>query len=148
MLGYNSRANLTRLESLCERIMGQVVTVEQIHQELLSLKSEIQELKQTLQELKRISLPTEHPYIVRIEGVRGGEPVVRGTGISVRTIVERIRLGETPEQIASTYPVLTLAQVYAALSYYHDHPQEIEAYIKENEAALWKAPLQAPQSST
>jgi len=73
---------------------------------------------------------------------------VRGTGISVRTIVERIRLGETPEQIASTYPALTLAQVYVVLSYYYDHPQEIEAYISENEAALWKTPLQPSPSST
>jgi hypothetical protein len=27
---------------------------------------------------------------------------------------------------------LTLAQVYDALSYYHEHPQEIEQYIAEN----------------
>ncbi|MCZ7571448.1 MAG: DUF433 domain-containing protein [Ardenticatenaceae bacterium] len=121
--------------------MGKSVTSEQIYQELHGLKDELQTLKQVLQESQRGQLSTEHPHIIRMEGVRGGEPVVPGTGISVHTIVERFRLGETPEQIAGTYPVLTLAQVYAALSYYYDHPQEIEAYIAENEDALWKAPI-------
>jgi uncharacterized protein (DUF433 family)/uncharacterized protein YuzE len=81
----------------------------------------------------------EHPRIVRIEGVRGGEPLVKGTGISVRTIVERTKLGDTPAQIADDYPTLTIAQVYDALSYYHEHTQEIEEYIRQNKEALCQA---------
>ena len=77
-------------------------------------------------------IQTEHPHIVRVEGIRGGEPIIKGTGISVRTIVERTRLNDNPEQIVDDYPYLTLAQVYDALSYYHEHPQEIEQYIAEN----------------
>lgn len=35
----------------------------------------------------------------------------------------------------STYPSLNLAQVYAALSYYHENPQEIADLERDREAA-------------
>lgn len=82
--------------------------------------------------------PTKRPHIVRKPGPRGGEPLIHDTALSVRTIVQRVRAGESPEQIAQIFPMLTLTQVYAALSYYHEHPAEIETYIRENEAALWQ----------
>lgn len=72
--------------------------------------------------------------------MHGGEPTVCGSVITVRTIVERSRLGETPVQIVEAYPTLTLAQVHAALGYYYDHAEEIERYIRENQAALWHTP--------
>jgi uncharacterized protein (DUF433 family) len=68
-----------------------------------------------------------------------GEPTIQGSSITVRTIVERTRLGDTPEQIVEAYPVLTLAQIHAALGYYYDHPGEIEGYIQENREALWRS---------
>ena len=114
---------------------------KRIYAELDTLKGEIRGLKQMVGELGsehgvvtriRPTIQTEHPHIVRVEGIRGGEPIIKGTGISVRTIVERTRLDDKPEQIVDDYPYLTLAQVYDALSYYHEHPQEIEQYIAEN----------------
>lgn len=36
------------------------------------------------------------------------------------------QLGQTPDEILSTYPSLTLSDVYAALAYYFDHQQEIQ----------------------
>jgi hypothetical protein len=33
------------------------------------------------------------------------------------------------------YPDLDLAQVHAALAYYRDNPEEIDAYIAEDEAS-------------
>ena len=108
---------------------------KRIYTELDTLKGEIQGLKQMVSEVVtriRPTIQTEHPHIVRVEGIRGGEPIIKGTGISVRTIVERTRLSDTPERIVDDYPHLTLAQVYDALSYYHEHPQEIEQYIAEN----------------
>ena len=48
-------------------------------------------------------------------------------------IVYLHKQGYTLEQMLEEYP-LTLAQVHAALAYYYDHREEIEGYIKEDEA--------------
>jgi len=109
------------------------INVQQLHAELSEIKALLYGLKETVG-LSRVQ--TEHPHIVRVEGVCGGRPIVAGTRISVRTLVERTRLGDSPEQIVADYPPLTLAQVYDALSYYHEHKAEIEGEIAANEEAL------------
>lgn len=75
---------------------------------------------------------TEQPYIVREDGILGGEPVIKGTRVPVRAIVEMWRMGMLPEEIPTALPHLTLAQVFAALSYFSDHQDEIMEYITRN----------------
>lgn len=79
---------------------------------------------------------TDHPYIVRVQGVCGGSPIIEGTRLSVRLMVGWVRLGMTVEQILDDYPELTKAQVEDALAYYKDHPEEIEAEFAEEERYL------------
>ena len=67
--------------------------------------------------------------IVRSDDVRGGRPRVTGTGVTVRRIVGWYKQGLTPEEITTEVPHLSLAQVYAALTYYHANREEIEADI-------------------
>jgi uncharacterized protein (DUF433 family) len=74
----------------------------------------------------------EHPNITRNDRILGGEPIIRGTRTPVRAIVENWRLGLAPEEIPIHLPHLTLAQVFAALSYYADHQEEINTYIEVN----------------
>jgi hypothetical protein len=52
-------------------------------------------------------------------------------------------MGMTPEEIALEYPHLTLAQVHAALAYYHANREEIEVDIAREEAAAadWERQL-------
>ncbi len=76
--------------------------------------------------------PTDHPHIARAEGVLGGEPIIRGTRTPVRAIIEYWKLGVPPEEIVQKLPHLRLAQVFAALSYYDDHRDEIENYLALN----------------
>lgn len=57
--------------------------------------------------------------IEQTPGIAGGRPRIAGTGVSVRRIVGWYRLGMTAEEIATQIPHLTLAQVLAALTYYH-----------------------------
>ncbi|HEX6898499.1 MAG TPA: DUF433 domain-containing protein [Thermoanaerobaculia bacterium] len=64
--------------------------------------------------------------IVRKPEVRGDRPILAGTGVSVRSVVARYKRGLTPEEIADSYGHLSLAQVYAALTYYHANREEIE----------------------
>lgn len=65
--------------------------------------------------------------IVRKPEIRGGRPILAGTGVSVRSVVARYKRGLTPEEIADSYGHLSMAQVYAALTYYHANQEEIEA---------------------
>ncbi|MEK7807923.1 MAG: DUF433 domain-containing protein, partial [Chloroflexota bacterium] len=52
---------------------------------------------------KRKVIRTEHPHIVRIPGVRGGEPVIEGSGISVWIIASFHKMGDTVETISRMY---------------------------------------------
>ena len=79
-----------------------------------------------------MTVATEHPYIVRDKEILEGEPIVKGTRTSVRTIVEWWKFGATPEEILENIPHLTLSQIFDALSFYADHRDEIEQHISEN----------------
>lgn len=60
-------------------------------------------------------------------GVHGGRPCIAGTGVSVRRIAVLHNAGLVPEEIVRKFGHLSLAQVYAALAYYHANRDEIEA---------------------
>lgn len=67
--------------------------------------------------------------IVRSPDIRGGRPRIAGTGVTVRRIVGWYKLGLAPEEIADRIGHLSLAQVHAALAYYHANREEIETDI-------------------
>ncbi len=77
-------------------------------------------------------LKTEHPHIVRVPGVIGGEPVIAGTRVGVAFIARLTRAGEEPSEIIAAYPHLSPAAVYDAISYYLDHREEIDALIDDS----------------
>jgi uncharacterized protein (DUF433 family) len=72
--------------------------------------------------------------IVRSDDIRGNRPRVAGTGVTVRRIVGWYKQGLTPEEITTEVSHLSLAQVYAALTYYHANREEIEADIAAEDA--------------
>jgi len=76
---------------------------------------------------------TEHCYIVRDDDILAGEPIIVGTRVPVRAVVELWRLGVAPEEIPVHLSHLTLAQVFDALSYYADHQAEIRQYSDRNQ---------------
>jgi uncharacterized protein (DUF433 family) len=65
--------------------------------------------------------------------IRGGRPVLAGTGLRVSDIVAHHLYGDklTPEDLATQFG-LNLGQVYAALSYYHLHQAEIDNEMQQN----------------
>lgn len=71
--------------------------------------------------------------IVRSPDFRQNEPHLAGTGVSVKRIVGWYQMGATPEEIAADYDHLSLAQVYAALTYYFANRSEIDALLLEEE---------------
>lgn len=66
--------------------------------------------------------------------VCGGRPQIAGTGVSVRRIAGWYKQGNTPEEIADQYGHLSLAQVYAALAYYHANQDEIDRELADEQA--------------
>jgi uncharacterized protein (DUF433 family) len=65
--------------------------------------------------------------------IRGGRPRVAGTGVTVMRIAGWYKLGYGPEEIAEMIQ-LSLAQIYAALAYYHANREAIDADL-DHEAA-------------
>ncbi|MFQ5963780.1 MAG: DUF433 domain-containing protein [Candidatus Scalinduaceae bacterium] len=75
-------------------------------------------------------------HIEITEGIAGGKPRITGHRITVQNIVIwHDLLGYSADEIAAEYD-LTLADVYAALVYYHDHRAEIDKSIQESEAFI------------
>lgn len=68
-------------------------------------------------------------------GIHGGRPIIAGTGVTVRRIAIWYKLGLTPEETAARIGHLTVAQVFAALTYYHANREVIEADIAEEDEA-------------
>ena len=72
--------------------------------------------------------------IVRSGDIRGGRPRLAGTGVTVRRIVGWYKLWLSPEEISEKVGHLSLAQVHAALAYYHANQEELEADITAEQA--------------
>ena len=67
--------------------------------------------------------------IEHIEVDGRGVAAVVGTRLKVRDIAIAAAQGLPPEAIRAEFPRLTLAQIFAALSYYHDHRADVDAEI-------------------
>jgi uncharacterized protein (DUF433 family) len=81
-----------------------------------------------------------YPHIAADPNILSGIPIIEGTRIPVRTIAGYFNLGMTAEDILDAYHYLTPAQVYAALGYYFDHKDLIDADLEENnDSERWKA---------
>jgi uncharacterized protein (DUF433 family) len=88
--------------------------------------------------LARHLLP-QHPHVEVVESRSGPRAVVRGTRVGVDVVVGYERAGYTPQQIVDDIlPHLTLAQVYDALSYFHEHLDEIEEVLSCHAVEAWQ----------
>lgn len=69
-----------------------------------------------------------YPHISKRPGVCGGKACIDGTRIRVMDIVALQAQGCPVEEILDHFDsrLLTPAEVYSALAYYHDHKREIE----------------------
>jgi uncharacterized protein (DUF433 family) len=78
---------------------------------------------------------TVFPHITTDPGVCHGHPCIAGTRVRIMDIVATHEQGVSPEELQGYFATrrLTLAEVYAALAYYNDHKDEIEADFAEAE---------------
>jgi len=79
-----------------------------------------------------MTFETGYRHIVRDPEILGGEPIVRGTRVPVRAIVETWRMGVGAEEITTHFPHLSQGQVFEALAYFSDNQDEILESIARN----------------
>ncbi len=71
---------------------------------------------------------TEMPHI-RLD--ERGRAWIDATQIKVvEVVLDHLASGWTPEKMHLQHPNLSVAQLYAAMAYYHDHREEIDAEIE------------------
>jgi uncharacterized protein (DUF433 family) len=77
----------------------------------------------------------EKKHIVATPDTCGGKPRIEGTRIRVQDVYVWHELqGQSPEEIVSNFPHLSLASVHAALVYFFDHRDQIVRDIQEDAA--------------
>jgi uncharacterized protein (DUF433 family) len=69
--------------------------------------------------------------------INNGRPMITGTKTSVSRVVVLYKQGANAEEIARRISHLNLAQVYAALAYYHVNRHQIETELAQAEAEYW-----------
>lgn len=78
--------------------------------------------------------------------IRDGRPCIAGTGVSVQRIAQWYNMGFTAEEIARKISHLSLAQVHAALAYYHSNKTDIDAGIDAETATLLELEAMHPRT--
>ena len=58
---------------------------------------------------------------------------VSGTRVTLDTIIGFYRQGHSPEQLHDAFPTIPLGDIYAVVSYYLAHQDELDAYLKQRE---------------
>jgi uncharacterized protein (DUF433 family) len=71
-------------------------------------------------------------YVKQREGIYR----VADSRVSLDSIVYAFLEGHTAESIQQSFPVLTLEQVYGAITYYLANREAIEVYLQKQEAAF------------
>ncbi len=72
---------------------------------------------------------TAYPHIVKENGQPARLEKHPRTRVAL-IVMDYLARGLGPEDLVRHYPYLTLAEVHAAMAYYHDYQQEIDAEIQ------------------
>jgi uncharacterized protein (DUF433 family) len=72
---------------------------------------------------------TAYPHIVKNNGSAAHLASHPRTRVAM-IVMDYLSRGLGPEDVVRHYPYLKLAEVHAAMSYYHDHQEEIDAEIQ------------------
>ena len=75
------------------------------------------------------------PHITADPEVCHGRPCIAGTRVRVMDIVAAQERGASPAELQDYFATrqLTLGEIHAALAYYNDHKNEVEADFAEDE---------------
>jgi uncharacterized protein (DUF433 family) len=76
-------------------------------------------------------METEHPHIIKIHGsAMIWQPVIKRKNFKVWILARMFKDGKKVEEIISNWPQLKPSEIFDALSYYYDHKEELDKFIK------------------
>ena len=80
---------------------------------------------------KMITLETTQtvPLILTADGTIR----IKGSRVSLDSVAYHFKLGATAEQIAHKFPSLELADIYAVITYYLNHRETVDEYLRRQE---------------
>lgn len=61
---------------------------------------------------------------------------IKGKRISLDSVVHAFRRGQSPESIQQSFPLLTLEEIYGAITFYLANKSDVDRSISEDEAAF------------
>jgi uncharacterized protein (DUF433 family) len=70
------------------------------------------------------------PIRMNVDGVA----LVGNTRVTLETVLAVFNRGATPEEIVMQYPALSLPDVYLVIGYYLQHRDDLDAYIRAQQA--------------
>jgi uncharacterized protein (DUF433 family) len=77
-----------------------------------------------------------------------GIPWIKGANTKVvEVVLDKIAYGWSPEEMHRQHPHLSMAQLHAALSYYYEHQEEVDADIERRTRYVEEMRAQQPDSS-
>jgi uncharacterized protein (DUF433 family) len=89
--------------------------------------------------------------VVATDDVLGGEPRIEGTRIGVLDVYELVVAGKNAPEYVADQLDSSLGEVYTALAYYYDHPEEMRQLREERDelrAELAENAIQHPKPSS
>lgn len=81
-----------------------------------------------------MTILTLKPPAFPVSQDENGDLRVGGTRVLLDLVINAHKDGARPEEIVRRYDVLRLSDVYAAISYYLEHTNEIDAYMRQRDA--------------
>ena len=66
---------------------------------------------------------------IKLTKTKAGVIRLGDTRVSLDSVIIAFNQGSAPEQIVYDYDSLTLSEVYATISYYLQHREEVDAYL-------------------
>jgi uncharacterized protein (DUF433 family) len=72
---------------------------------------------------------------------------IAGTRVSLDSVIYAFLRGSAPENIAQSYPVLHLEEIYGAIAYYLGHQDELDSYLRQNDREFEALRTQAREAN-
>jgi len=78
-------------------------------------------------------IPTPPTMLVPLQADEHGAIRVSGTRVTLDALIGYYQQGESPEDLHQGFPTLPLTDIYAVISYYLAHRDELDTYLKRRD---------------